>query len=177
MVPSTWPKAMLIEPKAALGAQRGLGELPLFRVEHEQIGDRPGQRHAAVENSARVRRCSCSSKLMAVFDCAVQPLRQVPGPHQPAADSGMIGLQAFLFVFGERRVIALQFFSVAIQIGHGLIERQHADILQQRREEDFFGQRLAHGVAERARRGCRQQCAAPVKFVVQAVRLGAAQAI
>ena len=65
----------------------------------------------------------------------------------------MIGLHALLFVLGQRRVIALQLFAIAVQVGHGLIERQHADVLQQCGQEYLFGQGLMHGIAERARRG------------------------
>ena len=42
MVPKTWPKAILIQPQTTFGAQRGLGELPLFRIQQEKIGDRTG---------------------------------------------------------------------------------------------------------------------------------------
>ena len=114
-------------------------------------------------------------QLMAVFNGAVQALRQVPGAHQPSADVGVIGLQALLLVLGERRVVALQLFAVAIQIGHGLIERQHADVLQQRRQEYLFRQRLTHGIAERARRGRGQQGAAPIELVIQTIGFRAPQ--
>ncbi len=64
----------------------------------------------------------------------------MPILHQPAADVRMVDLQALLFVLGERGMIALQLFSLAVQIGQGLVERQHADILQKRSQKDFLGQ-------------------------------------
>ena len=114
---------------------------------------------------------------MAALDGVIQARGQIPPLHQPAADVRMIDLQALLFVLGERAMVALQSFPLRVQIGHGLVQRQHAHILEQRRQKNFFSQGLMHGVAERARRGCRQQSAAPVQCIAQAVRFAAAQGL
>ncbi len=52
----------------------------------------------------------------------------------------MIDLQTLLFVLGQRNMVALEGFPLGIQIGHRLVQRQHAHILEQRCQEYFFGQ-------------------------------------
>ena len=79
----------LVHRQAALGGQRRLGELPLFGIAQEQVGDRPGQRDAALEDLQRIGG-RVQVHPMAVLDRAVQPGRQVPGLHEPAADRGMV---------------------------------------------------------------------------------------
>jgi len=58
--------------------------------------------------------------MVAMADREVQALRQVPRPHEPAADFRMIGLQTLHLNFGKRDVIALQGFAAAIKIGTAL---------------------------------------------------------
>ena len=65
----------------------------------------------------------------------------------------------------------------AIQIRQRLIERENADILQQRGEEYFLRHGLPQGVGESPRGGCGDQGAAPVVRVIDAVRLAGAQAL
>ena len=105
----------------------------------------------------------------------MQALGQIPPLHQPTTDVRMIDLQALLFVLGERAVVALQTFPFCVHIGHRFVQRQHADVLEQCSEEYFFGQRMMHGVAERTCRGCRQQGAAPIQGIAQAVRFAGPQ--
>ncbi len=87
----------------------------------------------------------------------------------------MIGIEPPLLELGECAVVALIHLGVAIQIGQRLIEREDADILQQRREKYLLGHGLAQRVGERARRGRRDQRPAPIERVVDAVRLAGAQ--
>ncbi len=165
-----------IEAEAALGAQCSLGELPLRRLEQEKVGDRAGEGHAAIEN---LRGVGAEAQLqpMAARDGAMQPFRQIPLCHQPAANMRVIHLQALDLVFRERGMIALQRFALEVKVRHGLIERQHADILEQRRQEYLFRQRLAHHVAESARRSGRQQRSPPIQAIAQAVGFAAAQGL
>ena len=72
-------------------------------------------------------------------------------------------------------MVALVQVRAAIQIGQRLIERQNADILQQRGEEYLLRHGLAQGIGERARGGCGDQRAAPVERVIDAVHLAGAQ--
>ena len=87
----------------------------------------------------------------------------------------MIDLQTLLFVLDECAVIALQTFPVGVQVGHGPIERQHAHILEQGGQKNFLGQRLMHGVGQRACCSRREQRAAPIQAIAQAVRGAAPQ--
>ena len=73
----------------------------------------------------------------------------------------------------ESAVIALQLFALGVQIRYGLIERQHADVLEQGGQEYFLRQRLVHGIGERARGRRRQQGAAPIQAIVKTVGFAA----
>jgi hypothetical protein len=166
----------LVEAETAFRAQGRFGELPLLGFQQEQIRHGAGQRHAAVEDLRGIG-AEAQIQTVAVLDGSTQACGQVPFLHQPAADMRMIHLQALLFVLGEHAMLALQLFSQRVQVGHGVVQRQHAHILQQRRQEDLFCQGLVHGVRERAGCGCGQQGAAPVQSIAQAVRFAAPQGL
>ncbi len=120
----------LVESEAALGSLRRGRELALFRIEQEQIRHRPRHGDAAVEDRRGIGSLILI-QCVAAGDGAMQAFWQVPGAHEPAADLGVIGLQAQPLEFRERPVIALPAIAAAVQIRQCLVERQDAHILQQ----------------------------------------------
>jgi len=168
------PKRHFVEAETPLRAQRGLGELPLLGIQQEEIGHRSRQGDAAVEDLRRIG-AELALEPVAVGDGPVQAFGEIPPLHQPAANLGVIDLQLLDLVLGKGQMVALQRFPLRVQIRQGLVERQHAHVLEQRRQKYFLGHRMMHGIAERARRGRRQQGSPPIKGIAQSVRFAAAQ--
>ena len=111
--------------------------MPQLPVQQEKIRHRPRQGDAAIEDLRRIR-AHLKVEPVTIRDGAVQPFGQIPPLHQPAANLRMIDLQLLRFVLGEGGMVALQGFPAGVQIRHGLVQRQHAHILEQRRQEYFF---------------------------------------
>ncbi len=63
---------------------------------------------------------------------------ELPLLEQPAADGRMVDAETLLLALDQRRLAPLLRTEPRVQLGHGVIERHDADVLDQAREKQLF---------------------------------------
>ena len=101
----------------------------------------------------------------------LSPLGKLPFLEQPAADRGVVDTEALLLALDQRRLAPLLRAEARVDLGHGMIERHDADVLDQTCEEQLLAVLDADDASEHVARRCAEQRAAPVERIVEAAGL------
>ncbi len=164
----------LVEFETALDSLRGFQEWAALGVEQKDVRDRSRQGDAAIED-LRWLDHSLIRRAMALADRVAESRRQVPVPQEPRTHFRMIRAERFALMRLQFTMVLLQLTDVAIGFGTAAIECQHADVLQKTRQKQLFEQRLTDRVAKSPAGHRAEKRAAPIVWIVDAVRLAAAQ--
>ena len=102
----------------------------------------------------------------------LSPLRELPLLEQPAADRGVVDAETLLLALDQRRLAPLlRHRGPRRDLGHGVIERHDADVLDEAREEQLLAVLDADDAGEHVARRRPEQRAAPIEWIVEAARL------